>query len=268
MKSKTFFCFIFLFIIFGAIICQNIRAEVSSAAILRERANILKNKISLCRQDISQGAPDCYVIVNWEGNRQVSISEAENLVEQYLREAQKIEFYSILNDPNRRSEPIDAPYTNDLNDRSAYKYAEVIKQFQVTTSKRYQNDENTYCNIFVWDVTRAMGAEIPHWSKEKKEMRVYQIVAWLKKDGKEKGWSLVPLRYAQQMANEGKPTIAIWKNPKNNKGHVAIVRPGSIGFPDGPAIAQAGNLIVNADHLNDGFNDPNFRKEIKFWYHK
>lgn len=278
--SKTGLLLIFLFIILGAIVCQNIEAAVPTPATLRERASILQNKISLCERDISQGAPDCYVIVNWEGNRKVSISEATQLAAQYLRDAQaqeqmqadeerrRIAFYRLLNDPERRGQPTDAPNTNNQHERSAYNYANVIKQFDVEHSKRYENDDYTYCNIFVWDVTRAMGAEIPHWSNERKEMKVYQIIEWLRKDGKAKGWRLAPANFAQQMANDGKPAIAIWKNPRNDEGHVAVVRPGSVGFPEGPAIAQAGRLIVHADHLDDGFNDPHFQKKIEFWYHE
>ena len=48
--------------------------------------------------------------------------------------------------------------------RSAANYNAVLDQFSVGNNPRYaRRNGNTYCNIFVWDATRAMGAEIPHW---------------------------------------------------------------------------------------------------------
>ncbi|OPY05198.1 MAG: hypothetical protein A4E67_02049 [Syntrophaceae bacterium PtaB.Bin038] len=55
----------------------------------RKRADILNKKIGLCEEDIRRGAKDCLVIVNWEGNRKVSLAEARNLVSLYLREAHR-----------------------------------------------------------------------------------------------------------------------------------------------------------------------------------
>ena len=42
----------------------------------------------------------------------------------------------------------------------------LIEQFDVENSARYtphKHGGDTYCNIFVWDVTSALGAEIPHY---------------------------------------------------------------------------------------------------------
>lgn len=89
-KSKDISFFIFFFVIFGAIVCQNIQASDSNKSELREWASILEKKIKLCERDISQGTLECDVSVPWE-NRIVSIAEAKNLVEQYLLEAQKLE---------------------------------------------------------------------------------------------------------------------------------------------------------------------------------
>ena len=210
-----------------------------------------------------------------------------------LKKSDKVvEFHRILKDPNSRSKAIDAPITNGLNNRSPYEYSKVINQFLIRRvgSKnvpivgkeeqepmRYRAGEKTYCNIFVWDVTRAMGVEIPHWSregKERHEVRANEMAELLRKHGRALGWKSVSADDAQKMANRGCPTIAIWQNPDYPKsdaaGHVAIVRPGSVGFPEGPAIAQAGRLVVNAEHLNEGFKRQwkKDKTKIEFWYHE
>lgn len=189
-----------------------------------------------------------------------------------------VDFAKILNDSNR-SVPIDATLTNDRNNRTAYHYHRVIEQFRLSEMpRRYEvetYDEKgekkirTFCNIFVWDVTRAMVGsvdEIPHWVLGE-EMKVNELVGWLKKEGKTKGWRRLDPRNAQQAANNGHPTVAIWKNP-NGHGHVAIVRPGSVGDDRGAAIAQAGRWVLDATHLTKGFNDPKLRKDIEFWTHE
>jgi hypothetical protein len=50
-------------------------------------------------------------------------------------------------------------------------------------------------------------------------------------------------------------------------GHVSVVPPGNPD-PRGPAIAQAGSAVLDASHLQEGFNPPNFKKAIEFWYHE
>ena len=189
-----------------------------------------------------------------------------------------------------RGAPLNAPRTNSPAHRGAHDYASVIDQFRVETSARYEPGTDTYCNIFVWDVTRAMGAEIPHYVLENpagasgvdelgkftapadllKELKVNPTVAWLTKSGVYHGWKRVEAKAAQHMANDGHPTIAIWPNPDAQQpGHVAMVRPGSLPLgPEGPAIAQAGRLVLDADHLDTGFKDPALQRPVQYWYHE
>lgn len=62
------------------------------------------------------------------------------------------------------AKPVDPPVTSTLEDRHPLLYSAIINQFGVETNPRYRpRNNNTYCNIFVWDVSSAMGAEIPHW---------------------------------------------------------------------------------------------------------
>jgi len=196
-----------------------------------------------------------------------------------------------LANANNPGAPLNAPFTNDTDHRSAFDYAKVIDQFQVDTSARYEPGTFTYCNIFAWDVTRAMGAEIPHYvlknhpvgasavdelgkfyapANKREELDANKTVAWLEKSGSLHGWKSVEAEAAQKMANGGHPAIAIWPNPDAGQpGHVAMVRPGSVPLsPSGPAIAQAGGLVLDANHLDDGFKDPKIRKAVHYWSHE
>jgi len=75
----------------------------------------------------------------------------------------------INNDVQEKNqwEPVDAPFRNRRNKRSPINYLKVVNQFAVEDNRRYEGGGKTYCNIFVWDVTRAMGVEIPHYIYEK-----------------------------------------------------------------------------------------------------
>lgn len=83
------FCTVSL-IVLGVMLCGNVYGANASPEELRRRAAILDKKIGLCEQDLAQGAKDCLVIVNWEGNRKVSMAEARNLVSLYLSEARQL----------------------------------------------------------------------------------------------------------------------------------------------------------------------------------
>lgn len=144
--------------------------------------------------------------------------------------------------------PTNPPVKGDPARRNASDYDNVINQFAVAHNPRYTpRGGNTYCNIFVWDVTRAMGAEVPHWVNasgtpvgvgQGRELNANATNDWFHQHGARHGWRQVSAEEAQRMANAGHPSVASWKNP-NGIGHIAIVRPGEINSR-GPAIAQAG----------------------------
>ncbi len=175
--------------------------------------------------------------------------------------------------------PIDAPLKGDPNHRTAETYNNVINQFAVAHNPRYairdssgDGIKDTFCNIFVWDVTRAMGAEIPHWVDKRtgqpttvynysqsRELDANATMDWLRQHGAQHGWRRVSAEEAQRLANEGHPTMVGWKNP-GGIGHVAIVRPGNIN-ERGPAIAQAGSTNVNYAHVRDTFGN----RPVEYW---
>ncbi|HXP95586.1 MAG TPA: hypothetical protein VN809_02665 [Telmatospirillum sp.] len=170
-----------------------------------------------------------------------------------------------------RYSPIDAPLPSDESDRSAYNYFNVIKQFDVVHAARYEAGADTFCNIYVSDVTRAMNAEIPIRPAN-------DMVIWLHTTGRQQGWHRADARLIQEMADAGHPAIVIWENTSISPdtglpghGHVAMVRPGSINDPRGDAISAAGRYVIDARHMTGGdkthprgyFNKPG----VQFWYH-
>jgi hypothetical protein len=217
-----------------------------------------------------------------------------NDIKSYKKNLSVYNLTEWLNNPSKRVLPLKGYLTNNEENRDAYEYSKIINQFRVDSSKRYAvskglDKDTTYCNIFVWDVTRAMGAEIPHWiqirdpkessavdnngdfigdANSRDELNVNKTMDWLKKNGKTYGWKHITSIEAQRIANEGHPTVAIWSNPKGGHGHIAMVRPGLDEDPRGEAIAQAGALVVNANHIQKGFNLKKLPKVIDYWYHE
>jgi hypothetical protein len=167
------------------------------------------------------------------------------------------------------------PLRGDPKNRNADTYNQVINQFAVGENKRYtprdssgDGVKDTFCNIFLWDVTRAMGAEIPHWVDGKgnsvapgkgREMNANATVDWMHQHGERNGWRKVSAEEAQKMANAGHPAVALWKNP-SGIGHVGVVRPGEV-TSQGPSMAQAGGKNFNNKHVKDGFGS----RPVQYW---
>ena len=158
--------------------------------------------------------------------------------------------------------------SNKEGNRSAANYNAVIDQYAVTSNSRYQRTSTaTWCNIFAWDVTRALGCEIPHWTKNNApvvsftsgagEMTANRTYNWLRDYGSTYGWKKVSDAEAQRRANAGYPTVAVWYNSTGKSGHIAIVRPEGSGFTysssRGPVIAQAGASNYNYTNVRTGF---------------
>lgn len=172
-------------------------------------------------------------------------------------------------------------YTNAAGKRGATALNTVIDQFDVTSNSRYRpKDGKTYCNIFAWDCTRALGAEIPHWvlnnkpstsnTKGAKELNANATYDWLNKYGGSYGWYKTTASEAQKRANAGYPTVAIWKNTSGGSGHIAVVRPEGSGYAytsaRGPVIAQAGGSNYNYTNISTGFGASRM-SSIVYWTH-
>lgn len=167
------------------------------------------------------------------------------------------------------SVPVSPGITSDSSGRSAGRYSAVINQFCVETNPRYAVNQkgrgDTYCNIFVWDVTSAMNAEIPHYYNAKtgepmnrgdenaSEMNANAMFDWLKEYGGEYGWKEVTAEEAQSLANAGRPVVTALKRPGAH-GHVQVVCPskdGAFNSEKGVTVAQAGSNLTSYSHISD-----------------
>ncbi len=189
--------------------------------------------------------------------------------------------------PYEAWKPSNPPLTNTAENRNANEYAKVINQFDVENNGRYkvnkQGKGDTYCNIFVWDVTKAMGAEIPHYYKKTtgepvsyenrkaenaSEMTANAMMDWMLKDGEKYGWKQVSAAQAQMYANQGRPAVTVWKNENGKHGHVQVVRPSETPYDadKGVKIAQAGRLLYNETYSGKIYGK-NTLKNVKYFVH-
>jgi hypothetical protein len=153
--------------------------------------------------------------------------------------------------------------------RSRARLEEVIAQFKVDTHGRYAVRDtsgdgiaDTFCNIFLWDWSIAMGAELPHWVDDKgkptqpnaagsHELSANGLIGWLKAHGSRYGWISSSEGAARLNALTGSPSVVVWQNPSGRSGHVAVVRPAP---SEGEArIAQAGSHNFSDGLLSRGF---------------
>jgi hypothetical protein len=153
----------------------------------------------------------------------------------------------------------------------------ILRQFQVAVNPRYRRNQQgydeTYCNIYVWDCTSALGCEVPHWvdAQDKpaspgygRELDANGVVLWMSKSGLAAGWKRVGYATALDAANAGRPAVMLWLNP-GGIGHVAMVRPGHMDARKGIPIAQAGATNFDDGYETNGFGSA--RAEAEFWIH-
>lgn len=175
------------------------------------------------------------------------------------------------------------PLTNTAGNRSTAAYRAVIDQFNVENNARYTVNKNgtgdTYCNVFAWDVTRAMGAEIPHYVNANgvpqtaggsgiEELNANQVNNWLNTYGPQYGWVKVSAEEAQFYANNGMPAVTSWKNPSGH-GHLQVVSPsqdGQYNSARGVAIAQAGRQLKNYDYIDSVYGSGTLPK-VEYFVH-
>jgi len=177
--------------------------------------------------------------------------------------------------------PVTPAISSSEANRSPLIYNAVISQFRVETAERYRpyRDGNTYCNIYMWDVTRAMGAEIPHYvDPETGEPRYYPDVKgsrsltavaidnWLKTYGEEYGWHQVDAETAQRYANEGKPAVTTG----GSIDHVQVVCPSKDGLYDpirGVTVSQAGGTVTRYDYISSIYSANAINNYVCYFVH-
>lgn len=149
---------------------------------------------------------------------------------------------------------VDPPKKNLRGDRSPAELRAVIDQFEVATCERYRKRDldgngtlDTTCNIFVHDVTKALGCEIPR-------MRANAMFDWLLKGlASGRRWSQVQQWVAVALANAGYPVVAAWENP-GGAGHIAVVVPSRSELDrEHTFIAQSGAVCFGYGRLEQGF---------------
>jgi len=161
--------------------------------------------------------------------------------------------------------PVNPPVTSTTANRSRAAYDNVVNQFAVANNPRYQKRNingvaATFCNIFLWDVTRAMNAEIPHWvnmttgaptaAGSGTELGANATADWMASFGTKYGWRQVSAQQAQNNANLGQPSVVLYRN-QSGEGHCQVVRPGTYSSTRGAYIAQAGFINTNFGYVRD-----------------
>lgn len=154
-----------------------------------------------------------------------------------------------------------APLTSGSALRSAALLNKIVDQFNVDTAVRYQRSPGpggTKCNIFLNDVTRALGCEIAqmeHRAATIIELNANDQIDWLTSwRGANTGWREVGAIDARTRADLGYPTAVVWKNP-GGIGHVALAVPAPAGaIVDANVwIAQAGGRNFRLMQVQSGF---------------
>lgn len=152
--------------------------------------------------------------------------------------------------------------------RSAGNLQAVVALADVERAERYRPREygvpgtiSTFCNVFVSDVTRWLGAEVPHgigvtWIDERgthfriEWQDVRANAEWLRRG--EGGWRASDAASAQSLANAGFPAVVVWDAPMRAHGHIAVLVPQGAG-DIGVTIAQAGAALFSHGQLARGF---------------
>lgn len=165
---------------------------------------------------------------------------------------------------------VTAPFTTGTACRSPGLNIQAVQQFEVAWHPRYRPravgpaGHSTFCNIFLADVTKALGCGIPHVDlvpgKGWGELDANATIRWLSAIGPRHGWQPVDADAVAAEADAGKVIVATWLNP-TGIGHVALVVP-SFGKP-GPLITQAGMRNFESEPVANGFG----RLPVRYFLH-
>jgi len=154
-----------------------------------------------------------------------------------------------------------APYSNAeerLDDPNTMYVEKAINYLKpdnpdLGTPRYWGQGSNTFCNIFVNDITRILHCEVPN---NPRNTNVFNMWTWLEQEGDANGWTMsTDGEEAQEFVNNGHVAVMIWSD-KKVRDHVAIVRPGVGETENGvyyPRVAQAGRLISPDMNSKDSF---------------
>ncbi len=136
-----------------------------------------------------------------------------------------------------------APFTSREGKRSKALYEQVVNQFAIGNNDRYDEDApgKPRGHIYVWDVSRAMGCEIPHYTGAR-ELSLVQTIDWLKREGPMRGWVRVTTSDVFDIAERGQLVVVIPKDMRVRQ--MAIVLPQE---PGGPPLLTGAGLVVGVN---------------------
>lgn len=160
------------------------------------------------------------------------------------------------------------PMMNNANSRGAEALEAIIDQFDVEHAARYRprdvtgdGKKETWCNLYVSDVTAALCAPIPHWLGGKWQL-VADNLRWLRAGYN--GWRPCSDDEAQVAANNGFPAVVVWVPPVGH-GHIALLVPRPAEHARGVWITQAGARCYRRAPLMAGFG--NHTTELHWYQH-
>lgn len=154
----------------------------------------------------------------------------------------------------RRWEPVTAPLTNGSDHRGAKQLEAVLAQFDLKNARYTPTELETYCTTLLWDATRALSCEAPHyWLVGDKvfEQDANAYANWFALYGPRHGWLAVDEPGAVIRVNAGMPVVGVAKNPKGH-GHAVLGKPGT-----GPKllVKMAGRTNLESVELAHAFGD-------------
>ncbi len=150
---------------------------------------------------------------------------------------------------------VQPPLVNRLGKRSRELYEQAIKQFAVTTNPRYDDDApgKPRAHIFVWDLSRAMSCEIPHFVGAR-ELTLAQTCDWLRHEGPMRGWKRLNDFEAVDVANTGLLVVALPRDRLNKL--LAVVAPQAAPPDNKPRLTGVGRVRSDGAHPREFFGAP------------
>ena len=147
---------------------------------------------------------------------------------------------------------VNAPLQSREGRRSVELYTSVLNQFAVGVNPRYEPDapDKPRGHIFLWDVSRAMNVEVPHFVGTR-ELSLAQTCIWIRDQGPHRGWFLVEIMRAMEAVEAGMPVVVMPKDPRNNQ--IALMRPGDLAPDRKPYLSAAARRRGNGLTVQDAF---------------
>ncbi|MBK7858321.1 MAG: hypothetical protein IPJ65_06800 [Archangiaceae bacterium] len=136
---------------------------------------------------------------------------------------------------------VQAPVQSREGRRSGPLLQQVLNQFAVEHNPRYAPDGpgKGRGHIFVWDVSRAMSCEVPHFIGMK-ELNLAQTVDWIRHEAPSRGWQRASARDAVLAAGEGALVLALPKEVRVK--FVAVVLPMAADGDGRPRVCGSGAM--------------------------